>query len=166
MHVLGMPPAFVLSQDQTLRLGVIPSRPTEAVPDRSSTRTVNQRSDPRFEPTLVPDEDEGRSVRYRSRVTKPSNRSHGQMTLCLLDAFPVNDPKVSLRNPAPPPAHPFSYSRVPQCPKSRNSKPGKPGSRSGRPPAPFQEPCRPPRIEILCLNQRTLQRFSYRKCTA
>jgi len=49
--------------------------------------------------------------------------------------------------------------RVPQCPKSRNSKPAEAGSRSGRPPAPFQEPRRPPH-QNRNRKQQTLQHFS------
>ena len=85
LHVLGMPPAFVLSQDQTLRLKTVTANRPRPIRSNRSTGTVTQ-DDPRnlsFEPC-------------------DSLRS-------LQDVL-TDDPDLSPNRTStvPPPAHPFS----------------------------------------------------------
>ena len=104
LHVLGMPPAFVLSQDQTLRLKTNPVSRL-APPHRTcSTGTVTQ-DDPRnlsFEPC-------------------DSLRS-------LQDVL-TDDPDLgpNRTSTVPPPAHPFSQSihlsKIPQTPRRKGRMP-------------------------------------------
>ena len=87
LHVLGMPPAFVLSQDQTLRLKTVTANRPRPIRSNRSTGTVTQ-DDPRnlsFEPC-------------------DSLRS-------LQDVL-TDDPDLgpNRTSTVPPPAHPFSQS--------------------------------------------------------
>ena len=85
LHVLGMPPAFVLSQDQTLRLKTDPAR--RLTPTRTTCSTG----------TATPDSPETQALNPVVHCVV------SEMCRLAIPIVPEPDPT------APPPAHPFSH---------------------------------------------------------
>src|SRR6185437_6333302 len=112
LHVLSMPPAFALSQDQTLRFISTPSHTAKAVQPAISTNrpSTHLSQDPSIIPTLQASHPSGRhhrqthkrncnaSKRYNSHAPYPSNRptvSHRAINL-----QPKHQTQSHSRNPA------------------------------------------------------------------
>jgi hypothetical protein len=100
LHVLGAPPAFVLSQDQTLSF--IPPPPGTGPPSRSRRRPLGPPTLPKLQPAPA-----GGSLRHRlgtfsqrSRRQDPKDIPASRTRLCQK----MPEPNSPLR---PPPAHPF-----------------------------------------------------------
>ncbi len=108
MHVLGMPPAFVLSQDQTLRLTSDPQSQKPRLPLKGSPKPQDRKPKTRIPslhalpppqnqnppPAQITSRPQHKPSPTAASRNTPSNRSQ---------AKPSHEP-----SPKPPPAHPFS----------------------------------------------------------
>ena len=130
MHVLGMPPAFVLSQDQTLRLTLdLHTPPAEAGRERTpkiripSLYALSSRRSPTPQNPQIPPE-------TRKSHSSPLPETHKQQ---------VHEPATA--SPRPPPAHPFSITTMSNNNAAREPELHFLPCAAGRPYTSVQDPC-------------------------
>ena len=130
MHVLGMPPAFVLSQDQTLRLTLDlhphQPRPVGSGHPKSGSRHFNalsSRRSPTPQNPQIPPE-------TRKSHSSPLPETHKQQ---------VHEPATA--SPRPPPAHPFSITTMSNNNAAREPELHFLPCAAGRPYTSVQDPC-------------------------
>ena len=131
MHVLGAPPAFVLSQDQTLSFILVTARTDQlatVVPCRTpapspacprcgpASRAGRRRRRPRSPKESKPPPPTPSSKADRSPRARPARRPRAPRTHATTPARPKDPPfqRCLDQRPQPPPTHPFPRSTLPK----------------------------------------------------